>query len=105
MKKIVCLGARVTVEPLLETLSLEERGKKAGLYVVVSGENKPRPTTGRVVAVGTDPLVQELIKVGDKVYFGRLAGTEVIVDGKEYRSLDFNELIQVETDDDSGTVQ
>jgi co-chaperonin GroES (HSP10) len=69
------------------------RMSAAGLHAVVLDENVPKPTEGRVVAVGSDPMVQELIQVGNVVTFSKYAGHHQIVEGRTYRSLEFREII------------
>jgi co-chaperonin GroES (HSP10) len=90
------LGARVFVEDIITTLSIEERAKRAGIVAVVNENNRPRATQGRVVAVGNDPLVQEFCKVGDIVFFGPLSGKFIYHKDKQYRSLELHELEAVE---------
>jgi len=73
--KVLPLDDRVLVEPIEE----EER---VGA-IIIPETAKEKPIMGTVVAVGTDEDVQELIKVGDKVIFGKYAGEEVKVEGKK----------------------
>jgi co-chaperonin GroES (HSP10) len=94
------LGARVIVLDIVTTLSVEARAEKSGLVAIVAEQERPRPTEGRVVAVGTDPLTQETIHVGDKVSFSYLSGTRVYINDVEYRSLEFNEIIMVTTEEE-----
>lgn len=90
------LGARVIVEEITTTLSLEARGKKAGITVITSENNRPRPTQGKVIAVGTDPfLIDNGIKEGSVVTFAPLAGIKVYIEEQEYRSLELQEIIMV----------
>lgn len=90
------LGARLIVQDIIATLSIEQRAQAAGFIAIVNSENKPRATQGKVIAVGSDPLLQEEVKVGDTVYFSYLAGAKIYIEGEEYRSLEFHEIIQVE---------
>lgn len=91
------LGARLLVEPLVTTLSLEERAKNAGLEIVVEHDNRPRPTQGIVIALGPDSLMREQIKEGDTVFFAPYAGSNVTLLGKEYRQLEYPEITGVMT--------
>lgn len=93
------LGARLLVDPVVTTLSLEERAHRAGLEIIVENENRPQPTMGVVVAVGSDPLLQEEIKVGDWVYFGKYAGHEVVLEGKSFRCLELQEVTGVQAEE------
>ena len=68
---------------------LEEETKTAG-GIIIPDSAKEKPQQGKIIAVGKgkkseDGKVQPLdVKVGDKVLFGKYAGTEVKIEGKEY---------------------
>lgn len=102
MPKLIPLGARVLVTDLEPEVSLVKRAEKAGLHLVIGEENVPKPTSGKVEAVGSDPLVQELITIGDVVLFARHAGLEVQIEGKSYRSLELREIAHVIKPDVNG---
>ncbi len=63
------LDDRVLVQPL-------EKEEKVGT-IIIPDTAKEKPIIGKVIAVGTDEEVQKLIKVGDKVIFGKYAGEEI----------------------------
>ena len=67
--KIQPLDDRVLVEPI------GEEEKKSSLILPDSAKEKP--IIGKVIAVGTDDEIKKLIKVGDKVIFGKYAGEEI----------------------------
>jgi chaperonin GroES len=82
----------MNIRPLQDRIiveRLEEETKTAG-GLIIPDSAKEKPQQGLVVAVGNgkkteDGKVLPLdVKVGDKVLFGKYAGTEVKVDGKEY---------------------
>ena len=81
--KIRPLGDRILVKRLEET---EE--KRGSLYIPDTAKEKPQ--RGEVVAVGNGRLDDKNartpleIKVGDRVLFGKYAGTEIKVDGVEH---------------------
>ena len=58
--------------------------------IVLPDTAKEKPQRGRVVAVGPGKLLdsgkrgQMGLKKGDRVFYGKYAGTEVKVDGVEY---------------------
>lgn len=68
---------------------LEEEQKTAG-GLFIPDTAKEKPMRGEVVAVGKGKktedgkLIALDVKVGDKVLFGKYAGTEIKVDGEEY---------------------
>lgn len=66
----------------------EERTTAGGIVIPDSAAEKP--SRGEVIAVGKGKLldngeVRALdVQVGDKVLFGKYAGTEIKIDGQEY---------------------
>jgi co-chaperonin GroES (HSP10) len=91
--KIFPIGARVFVDPIEPIDEVTARAAAAGLHAVILDENVPKPTEGRVIAIGSDPMIQELIKIGDIVTFSKFAGHEQMVEGRTYRSLELREII------------
>ena len=66
---------------------MEEETTSAG-GIVIPDSATEKPAQGEIIAVGngqiTDTGVRALdVKVGDKVMFGKFAGTEIKVDGEE----------------------
>ncbi len=73
--KVLPLDDRVLVEPIEES---EQVGS-----IIIPETAKEKPIMGTVVAVGTDEDLKELIKVGDKVIFGKFMGDEIKIEGKK----------------------
>jgi chaperonin GroES len=73
--KVQPLDERVLVEPI-------EQEEKVG-SIIIPDTAKEKPSIGKVIAVGTDEELQKLIKVGDKVLFGKYAGDEIKIEGKK----------------------
>ncbi|MGE0561335.1 MAG: co-chaperone GroES [Flavobacteriales bacterium] len=72
------LADRVIVEPA----AAEER-TAGGLIIPDTAKEKPQ--RGKVLAVGTGkPDEPMTVKVGDAVLYGKYAGTEITVEGKDY---------------------
>jgi chaperonin GroES len=81
--KIRPLADRVVVEPS------EIETKTAGGIVIPDTADKDKPIRGTVIAIGNgrfvDGQIQPLqVKVGEKVLFGKYAGTNVKLADKEY---------------------
>ena len=80
------------VRPLQDRVLVErlEEEAKTASGIIIPDNNKEKPAQGKVVNVGPgyrnqDGTVRALdVKAGDKVLFGKYAGTEVKVEGKEY---------------------
>ena len=80
------------IRPLQDRLIVEriesEEKTAGGLYIPDSAKEKPQQ--GRVLAVGKgrvreDGTVQPLdLKEGDKILFGKYAGTEIKIEGEDY---------------------
>jgi chaperonin GroES len=66
----------------------EETTTKGG--IIIPDTAKEKPAEGKVVAVGNGKVgddgkrVPLEIKTGDRILFGKYAGTEVKIDGEEY---------------------
>jgi len=66
----------------------EETTTKGG--IIIPDTAKEKPAEGKVVAVGNGKVgddgkrVPMEIKTGDRILFGKYAGTEVKIDGEEY---------------------
>ena len=82
-KKIRPLHNRLIVK------RLDEDQKTAG-GIIIPDTAKEKPQQGKVIAVGKgkkteDGKVLPLdVKVGDKILFGKYAGTEIKIEGKEF---------------------
>lgn len=77
------MADRVVIEPLEETEEM-----RGGLYIPDTAKEKPQQ--GNIVAVGPGRLnddgdrVSMEVKVGDRVLYGKYAGTEVTLEGADY---------------------
>ena len=67
----------------------EEETKTAG-GIVIPDNATEKPQRGEIVACGQGKILENgsvrplAVKVGDKIYFGKYAGTELKVDGIEF---------------------
>jgi len=88
------LGDRVLVEP-----AEEKEVKKGG--IIIPDSAKEKPTEGIVIALGTgktDDNGKKLpfeVKKGDKVLVSKYGGTEIKLDGKEYKILNSDDILAV----------
>jgi chaperonin GroES len=68
---------------------LEEEERSAG-GIIIPDTAKEKPQQGKVIAAGNGKVTEEGkvvpldVKAGDRVLFGKYAGTEVKVEGEEY---------------------
>lgn len=79
--------AKVNIKPLADRVLVEAAAaetKTAG-GIIIPDTAKEKPQKGKVIAVGTGKKDEPLtVKAGDTVLYGKYAGTEIIIDGKEY---------------------
>jgi chaperonin GroES len=74
--------------PLHDRVAIERidaEAKTAG-GIIIPDTAKEKPQEGRVIAVGPGGRDEsgKLVKVGDRILFGKWSGTEVKIDGVEY---------------------
>jgi chaperonin GroES len=88
------LGDRVLVEP-----AEEKETKKGG--IIIPDTAKEKPTEGIVVALGTGKTDEDgkkipfEVKKGDRVLVSKYGGTEIKLDGKEYKILNSDDILAV----------
>lgn len=77
----------------------EETTTKGG--IIIPDTAKEKPAEGKVIAVGNGKLADDgkriamEVKAGDRILFGKYAGTEVKVDGEEYLILREDDVLGV----------
>ena len=92
--KIKPLGDRVLVEPIEETET-----KKGGIIIPDSAKEKPQES--KIVALGTGKTdddgkkVRFEVKKGDTVLTNKYGGTEIKLDGVEYKILNQDDILAV----------
>ena len=78
---------------LLVEVAVEEEKTASGLYIPDTAKEKPR--MGKVVAVGTDEELKELIKVGDNILFAKYGGEDITVGKEEYKIVQRGDILAV----------
>jgi chaperonin GroES len=93
----------MNVRPLQDRLlvrRVEEQEKTKG-GIIIPDSAKERPLEGNVVAVGNGKrtedgtLIPLDVKAGDRILFGKYAGTEIKVDGVDHIILREDEVLGV----------
>jgi len=87
--KIKPLADRVLVEPM----EAEEK-TASGIYIPDTAKEKPQKGTVVAVGPGTKDVTME-VKVKDVVLYGKYAGTEINVDGKDYLMMKQSDILAV----------
>ena len=90
------IGDRILVEPIEE---VEAKGKKGA--IIIPDTAKEKPMESLVVAVGigkTDDDGKGIpleVKKGDRVLVSKYGGTEIKLDGKDYRIFNGDDVLAV----------
>lgn len=77
----------------------EEETTKGG--IIIPDTAKEKPSEGKVIAVGNGKLLENGslkpldVKKGDKVLFGKYAGTEVKIEGEEHLIMREDDIIAI----------
>lgn len=79
--------SKVNIKPLADRVLVEPAAaeEKTASGIIIPDTAKEKPQKGQIVAVGNGKKDEPItVKVGDTVLYGKYAGTEVTVDGKDY---------------------
>ena len=79
--------SKVSLKPLADRVLVEpaEAEEKTSSGIIIPDTAKEKPQKGSVVAVGKGTKDEPLtVKVGDTILYGKYAGTEITIEGKEY---------------------
>lgn len=84
--KITPLDDRVLVTP-----ASEEEKTASGIIIPDTAKEKPR--RGTIVAVGNDEDLQELVKEGDVILYGKYSGDELQYEGQDFLILNRGDIL------------
>lgn len=79
--------AKLNIKPLADRVLVEPAAaeEKTAGGIIIPDTAKEKPMKGKVLAVGDGKKDEPItVKVGDVVLYGKYAGTELTVDGKDY---------------------
>ena len=88
------LSDRVVIRPI------EQEEVKQG-NIIIPDTAKEKPMHGEIVAIGPGRIsdngskIEMSVKKGDKVLYGKYAGTEVTIDGEDYLILRESDILAV----------
>lgn len=95
--------AKLTIKPLDDRI-VGERGEpeeKTPGGIVLPDTAKEKPHRGKVLAAGPGKMLKDgkrgsmSVKVGDEVFYGKYAGSDVEVDGKQYVILKESDVLAI----------
>ncbi len=90
--------ASVNIKPLADRVVVEpaQAENKTASGIIIPDTAKEKPQKGTVVAVGSGKKDEPLtVKVGDVVLYGKYAGTEINIDGKDYLIMRESDILAV----------
>ncbi|OQC35013.1 MAG: 10 kDa chaperonin [Bacteroidetes bacterium ADurb.Bin041] len=90
----VTMNIRPVEDHLAVKLSTLENEKTVG-GIIIPDTAKEKPQIAEVIAVGNDEDLQKIVKVGDKVLFGKYAGTEIELEGEKLLILAKSDLLAI----------
>ncbi|MEO8150123.1 MAG: co-chaperone GroES [Bacteroidia bacterium] len=79
--------SNLSLKPLADRVIVEAAAaeEKTASGIIIPDTAKEKPMQGTIVAVGTGKKDEPMtVKVGDKVLYGKYAGTEITHNGTEY---------------------
>ena len=79
--------SNVNIKPLADRVLVEPAAaeEKTASGIIIPDTAKEKPQRGTIVAVGNGKKDEPLtVKAGDTVLYGKYAGTEITVEGKDY---------------------
>lgn len=77
----------INIQPLADRVVVEPASAETTTAsgIIIPDNAKEKPQKGTVVAVGNGKKDEPMtVKVGDKVLYGKYAGTELKLEGKDY---------------------
>ena len=82
----------VSIKPLADRVLVRPAAaeEKTASGIIIPDTAKEKPQKGEIVAIGegktsdNGTVVKPQVKVGDHVLYGKYAGTEISVEGKDY---------------------
>jgi chaperonin GroES len=88
------LGDRILVEP-----AEEKEVKKGGIIIPETAKEKPQEGIVRVLGTGKldddGKKIAFEVKVGDRVLVSKYGGTEIKIEGKEYKLLGSDDILAI----------
>ena len=90
--------AKVSIKPLADRVLVEAAAaeEKTAGGIIIPDTVKEKPQKGTVVAVGNGTKDHAMtVKIGDSVLYGKYAGTELKLDGKDYLMMREDDILAV----------
>jgi chaperonin GroES len=89
---------QINIKPLADRVVVEPAAaeKKTASGIIIPDTAKEKPQRGTIVAVGDGTKDNPMtVKIGDSVLYGKYAGTEFTIEGKEYLIMRESDVIAI----------
>jgi chaperonin GroES len=89
---------KVNIKPLADRVVVEPAPaeQKTASGIIIPDTAKEKPQRGTIVAIGDGTKDNPMtVKVGDVVLYGKYAGTEFTIDGKEFLIMRESDVIAI----------
>jgi chaperonin GroES len=106
MATAIMSARKLNIRPLEDRVVVQpsEAEERTAGGIVLPDTAREKPQRGTVVAVGPGKLLEKSgeraqmsLKVGDKIFYGKYAGTEIEMDGDEYVILRESDVLAVQS--------
>ncbi len=90
--------AKVNIKPLADRVLVQPMAAetKTASGIIIPDTAKEKPQKGKVVAVGPGTKEDAVtLKVGNTVLYGKFAGTELKLDGKDYLMMRESDILAI----------
>jgi len=77
---------------VIEVTELEEKNVGG---IIIPDTAKEKPQIGKIIAVGTDEDLQELVKIGDKILYAKYGGTEVDIEDNKLLIISRSDILAI----------
>jgi chaperonin GroES len=93
----------MNIRPLHDRIIVErlEEETTTAAGIIIPDTAKEKPQQGKIIAVGKGKVTEDGkvlpmdVKVGDRVLFGKYAGTDIKIEGKEYLMMREDDILGV----------
>jgi len=65
-------------------IKVNKEDEKSVGGIIIPDNVREKPNIGVVIAIGTDESLKELVKIGDKILYGKYGGKEVNLEGEKF---------------------
>ncbi len=73
----------------------EELAEKNVGGIIIPDTAKEKPQIGKIIAVGTEEELKELVKVGDEILYSKYGGTEIDIEDKKYLIVSRSDILAI----------